>query len=251
MPPIWLNTNSEESSTASEKIWVLYWPVCRAEKWAAGAQRGVSVRADGWQQQRWTESGGRSGHCCAPGRMHQCPPCPAAPGSTWSRRGRGAPLGRTTSTGLRSGWWLGGCGACGEPPSTQPATDSCPWEATCAAAHADGCCSRGDRGCRPAEAARHRNAPFVQGRWVGATSKPPERPSSWLRMKDLPCSTKGGKGEQLLSGQAAGSRLRKHKLWRPLRSPRRRRRRLCTAACASPGAPCRTRPPRRPGCASS
>lgn len=33
MPPIWLNTNSEDSSTASEKIWVLYWPVCR---WVSG-----------------------------------------------------------------------------------------------------------------------------------------------------------------------------------------------------------------------
>lgn len=31
--------------------------------------------------------------------------------------------------------------------------------------------------------------PLVQGRWVGATWKPPLRPSSWLRMNDLPCST--------------------------------------------------------------
>lgn len=30
MPPIWLNTNRLDSSTASEKIWVLYWPVCAA-----------------------------------------------------------------------------------------------------------------------------------------------------------------------------------------------------------------------------
>lgn len=29
MPPIWLYTNRLDSSTAREKIWVLYWAVCR------------------------------------------------------------------------------------------------------------------------------------------------------------------------------------------------------------------------------
>ena len=32
MPPIWLNTNRLDSSTASEKIWVEYWPVCGPRK---------------------------------------------------------------------------------------------------------------------------------------------------------------------------------------------------------------------------
>lgn len=46
-----------------------------------------------------TTSSGSTRH--PPGRKHRCPLCPAAPASTWSRQRRGAPRGRTTSTGLR------------------------------------------------------------------------------------------------------------------------------------------------------
>ena len=37
-----------------------------------------------------------------------------------------------------------------------------------------------------------RYPPLVQGRCVGATWKPPLRPSSWFRMNDLPCKQKEG-----------------------------------------------------------
>lgn len=41
----------------------------------------------------------------------------------------------------------------------------------------------------PARLLKHTQQPppLVQGRCVGATWKPPLRPSSWFRMKDLPC----------------------------------------------------------------
>ncbi len=48
------------------------------------------------------------------------------------------------------------------------------------------------------------DAPLVQGRCVGATRKPPLRPSSWFKMKDLPCIA-GSTGNSAQRRETAGS----------------------------------------------